>query len=525
MGVATRRAVLASMLAGGSGASVLAGWPASARQATPEPVRPNIVVIQVDDLDSALFADVLPDLPAISSLVATGTSFDRYFVSTPLCGPSRATLLRGQYAHNTGVLWNRGEEGGSGGFEAFHRLGLESSTIATWLQDAGYRTGLVGKYLNNYPMGAEEGFTPPGWDRWVVHASESREIFYYDYVLNIDGETVTYGDAPEDYSTDVIAGFTDRFIREGAEGSAPFFLLTTPYAPHDPADYPDRHASRFGDVPLPRGESWNEEDVSDKPEWVRQLPAIDDAVAAQVAANYTDRLRSMLAIDDLVATVLLALDETGQRENTCIVFTSDNGFHFGEHRIRFGKVTPYDESTRVPLVMAGPGIAAGARATALASNVDLAPTFAEWAGVAVPEFVDGRPLAATAREGMVPDVDAWRSWVLLEQFEVIEDRDRGTPEPKSKTPKRPRARATPDVPIRFTQADVPPFVALRGDESLYVEYASGEREYYELTVDPLALENRYDALPPERVASLSAILAELAACAGETCRVGDAMKV
>lgn len=528
LGVTTRRAVLAAIMAGGVGLPDRGAGAVLAQEGTPGASRSNVVVVQVDDLDAALFAAALPDLPVISSLVADGTVFNRYFVSTPLCSPSRASLLRGQYAHNTGVLWNRGEEGGSGGFEAFHRLGLEDSTLATWLRGAGYRTGLIGKYLNNYPMGAEPGFVPPGWDTWAVHASDSREAFYYDYELNQNGEIITYGSAEEDYSTDVIAALSEAFIRESAEAGAPFFLLATPYAPHDPAEYAPRHADRFNDRDPARAPSWNEEDVSDKPEWVRNLPVIDGETAARVDEGYRNRLRSMLAVDDLVATLLSALEDTAQRANTVFIFTSDNGFHFGEHRVKFGKVTPYDESTRVPLVMAGPGIASGASVDVLAVNADLAPTIASWTGVAAPDFVDGRSLAGIA-SGTTPD--AWRNWVLLQQFEQIDERGRATPEPKRKPVKHKPLRgtpeaesvvaATPNAPERMIQADLPPFAALRGMDVLYVEYQSGEREYYDLAADPFALENMFDSLTQDRSDALAVALAEFATCTGDLCRTAD----
>lgn len=524
------------MLKGLAAAAALAGVPvppaARARQATPGPNRPNVVVIQVDDLDAGLLATALPGLPAISGLVAGGASFGRYFVSTPLCSPSRVTLLRGQYAHNTGVLWNRGEEEGQGGFEAFHRLGLEENTLATWLQDGGYRTGLFGKYLNNYPLGAEPEYVPPGWDDWAVHVSDEREAFYFDYTLNVNGEVVAFGSSPEDYSTDVIAGFAGQFVRDAAAAGQPFFLLATPYAPHDPSTFAPRHADRFPDAAAPETASWNEEDVSDKPDWVRRLPPVGEADEAEIAAGYRDRLRSLLAVDDLVAGLLAALDETGQRTSTYLMFTSDNGFHFGEHRVKFGKVTPYDESTRVPLVIAGPGVAAGASIGAIAGNVDLAPTIAEWAGVAVPAFVDGRSLAGLAAGA---DPETWRSWALLQQFEQIDERVRATPVPKDKPPKRKPSRATatptpaptptpaaPAAPARMIQADLPPFAALRGADVLYVEYETGEREYYDLGSDPAALDNLAATADPRRMEELGAALASLVTCAAAQCREADA---
>lgn len=509
--------------------------------APPAGAPPNVVVVMLDDLDSTLFADALPSLPAISAVKARGASFDRYFATTPLCCPSRASFLRGQYPQNHGVLWNRGDPDGNGGFEAFHRLGRESSTLATWLHDAGYRTGLLGKYLNAYPMGAPADWVPPGWDRWAAHPAERREVFYTDYQLNEDGVLFSYGDAPEDYSTDVLARMATAFVRERADDGRPFFLFVAPYAPHDPATPADRHAGAFADVQPPRSPAWNENDVSDKPEWVQALPPIPPTEQALIDEGYRSRMRTLLAVDELVAGVDAALAETGAAENTVVVIVSDNGFHFGEHRVAWGKVTPYDESTRVPLIVAGPGIAPGSTVDRLAINVDLAPTIAGLAGIETPAFVDGRSLIPVLHGEAPAD---WRDLVLLRQFEDVSERparsrraaragerERATANPSEGQPPAEMGGAavstggesTPAAGERrrFTQATLPPFAALRGEDYLYVEYATGEREYYDLVTDPAALDNRAGELPGERVQALSARLAALANCAGAGCRSAE----
>jgi N-acetylglucosamine-6-sulfatase len=484
-----------------------------------EAPQPNFVIVLVDDLDTGLFEQAIEDLPAIRSLRDSGVNFTRFFSPTPLCSPARASLLRGQYAHNTGVLWNRGQAGGSGGFEAFHRMGREESTIATWLQDGGYRTGLVGKYLNSYPMGADPRHIPPGWDYWVSHPAEMRELFYFNYTMNENGEIVEYQSDPEDYSTDVIARHCLSFIEEAVESDQPFFLLATPYAPHDPAQPAIRHEAATVSGSLPQTPSLNEEDVTDKPEWLRDLPLVTDEEFGRITANYQQRIRTLLAVDELVGLIVQTLGERGQLDNTFVVFLSDNGFHYGEHRVKFGKVTPYDEATRIPLIISGPGVPAGVAVDSLAAMIDIAPTIGELAGLAVPEWVDGNSLVADLRgEGT-----EGRAWVLLEQFEVIAERTRGSDRerPQRKRPVRgtpmPMADATP-TPARFIQANVPPFVALRGEDTLYVEYATGERELYDLDVDPYALENIADDVDEARVADLSRIVMELADCTGERCR-------
>ena len=488
----------------------------ASRASTPTPVtdRPNIVVILLDDLDWAVFDAAINALPAVQNLQARGTTFDQYYVTTPLCCPSRSSLLRGQYAHNHGVLWNRGEPGGNGGFEAFHRLGRETDTVATALHDAGYRTGLFGKYLNGYPMSMPDTYVPPGWDDWAVHTASERDAFYLDYDLNVNGTVVSYGSAPEDYSTDVLRDFGAAFIRS-TPAEQPLFLMLAPYAPHAPSMSAVRHADVVANAEFRRAPSFNESDVSDKPEWVRNLPPIDAAITAEIDADVANRVASLMAIDDMVAEVSAALEESGRGESTYVVFLSDNGFHFGEHRVPFGKVTPYGESTRVPMIVVGPGVPAGSHNSAIVANIDLFPTFLRWAGVtSSPEFVDGRDVAGVINL----TEDPTRQRILLEQFEDVANRASRAAKP-SKPEKKPKVRTpTPTTTASLSQAILPPFRALRDASSLFVVYETGELEYYDLVSDPYAMNNLAGAMDPGFINGHLAPADALGKCVGETCR-------
>ena len=349
--------------------------------------RPNIIFINTDDLDMAS----LPTMPKLKSLLADqGTTCTNFFANVSLCCPSRSTFLRGQYASHTQVLTNGGN---NGGYERAHAVGIENSTVATWLQAAGYHTGLIGKYLNGYgaaKSAAPDTYIPPGWSEWY---GATGGVEYFNYALNENGKIVKYGNSPQDYQTDVVSGKATDFITRAAGSPAPFFLYIAPKAPHGPATPAPKYANAFPDAKAPRPPSYNEQDVSDKPQWVQHLPLLSDKEQAQIDQDYRKRIQTMQSVEDLIENVINTLRTTGRLDNTYIVFSSDNGFMLGEHRDPSGKQVPYEESFRLPLIVRGPGIAAGKTMDQIVGNVDFAPTFAQWGGASVPDFVDGRSFA------------------------------------------------------------------------------------------------------------------------------------
>jgi N-acetylglucosamine-6-sulfatase len=482
--------------------------PAASSAALPR--RPNIVLVVTDDQD-ARAVEAMPTVMAL--LHEQGVRFTHFFASTPLCCPARVSLLRGQYAHNHGVLGNGGP---NGGFATFRRLGGEDSTVATWLHDAGYRTALLGKYLNGYPEDTDPTYVPPGWDEWDALAVEAPAGGgYVDYELNENGRRVAYGHDAADYSTDVLAAKATDFIARTTAADQPFFLYLAPFAPHDPRIPAPRHGQAFAEAWAPRSAAFNEADVSDKPGWVRDRPVLSDEQVAEIDARYRDRLRTLLAVDEMVATLVETLEATGELENTYLFFTSDNGFHLGEHRLPIGKETPYEAAVRVPLLVRGPGVPAGIAVDSLALNVDLAPTLAELAGVPVPPFVDGRSLVPLLR-GSPPT--GWRQAVLLEFFGVIRDGGLGTP---SVAPAVRDATPVPeeDGEVALLGPRAPPYRALRTPGLLYIEYAGEVRELYDLRADPQELENLAGRADSALLTRLSARLAELRGCVAATCRV------
>jgi len=474
--------LLVAALAGTAG---LVPDPADAAR---DAAKPGIVLILTDDEDVAIH-EFMPKTRAL--LERRGVRFENFFASYPFCCPSRASILRGQYAHNTQVV---GNELPYGGFEKLRERGLEQSTIATWLQAAGYHTALVGKYINRYVP--ETGGIPPGWSEWYVGGNAHPS---YDYTLNENGRIVAYGREPEDYLNDVLTRKAVGLIEAAARREQPLFLYVSTYTPHSPATSPPRHKDLFVDAELPRPPAFDEADVSDKPAVIRAFPRLDGPALAWLEDEYRRRVRSLQAIDDMVEAIVGALERAGTLDSTYVVYTSDNGFHMGEHRLIAGKDTPYEEDIRVPTIMRGPGVPEGARIDAMALNIDLAPTFAAIAGVEPPGFVDGRSLLPLLDDPPRP----WRQSFLIERRQLEEQF-------VDLAERQGVSAAELDRHAYFD--------GLRTARWTYVEYGSGERELYDLAADPHQLDNVVDRADPDLLAALSWRLAELAGCAGQSCR-------
>ncbi|MEK0081909.1 sulfatase [Benzoatithermus flavus] len=437
--------------------------------------RPNIVLILSDDEDLASHAY----MPKTRALVEEqGVSFGNFFVSYSFCCPSRATILRGQYPHNHRI---EGNEWPTGGFEKFRALGHESSTIATWLHAAGYRTALLGKYLNGYLPERHE--PAPGWDEWFVTGGTFSN---YNYTINHNGELIRHGNAPEDYLTDVLGTEAVGIIERAAAHEQPLFMIVAPYNPHSPATPAPRHEGLFADVAMPKPPSFDEPDVGDKPAAIRKTPRLAEWQKKAIEEHYRDRLRSLQSVDDTVERIVKALEATGQIGRTYLVYSSDNGFHMGQHRLFVGKTTAYEEDIRAPLIVRGPGVPAGEKRDQLVLNNDLAPTFAAMAGVEPPGFVDGRSFLPLLHDGKLP----WRRSFLIERREMETHEITG-----------------PAI-----------FDAIRTADSILIRYGTGETEYYDLNRDPFELVNRIDQVDPALLNSLTRRLAELTSCASYNCQ-------
>jgi N-acetylglucosamine-6-sulfatase len=454
----------------------------------PQPLRPNILFILTDDqrwdttdgTHGLGGADVMPRTRA--ELVDSGIEFTNGFMTTPLCCPSRSSILTGSYAHRTGVYKNGGNNGGADDF-------ADAQSIAVWLHDAGYRTSLIGKYLNGYQalwnINTEPPYVPPGWSTW----QGLRKVSYFDEIfVEPDGmggyTTVQYGSSDADYVTDVMREKAKDFISEAVAASQPFFLYLSFKAPHLPQIPAPRHDGLFQGIPPWRPPSYNEADVSDKPQWVQNLAPQDSADLDQIRI---DQLEMLQAVDEAIGGnpaygivgIMEHLRALGIADDTIVVFFSDNGWFWGEHRLR-AKNNPYEEAIRSPMFVRYPKLAPLPRTDdRFALNIDLAPTFAELAGVGVPIAHDGVSLVRVL-DGTAP---SWRTDFLAEAW------------PAS----HPWALVR-EARWKYTELPVTP-----GDPA-----TAFETELYDLLNDPYELTNvASDPANAPRVAAMAARLRQL----------------
>ena len=401
---------------------------------------PNVVLILTDDQRW----DTVSAMPTvISELAGHGISFERGYVSNPLCCPSRASILTGRYSHSNGVYTNKNGQP-HGGFRAFD----DRSTVATWLDEAGYRTAMLGKYFNGY----EGPYVPPGWDRWFATYVNGA---FYDYLATDDGVVRTYGSDAADYGTTVLATEAVRFI-ESTPLDTPLFLYFAPHAPHEPAMAAPGDRRAYTDLGAWRPPNYDEADVSDKPAYIRDQPRMDAVASARIDEFRRSQHASLLAVDRAVGTIVDALEQTERLSNTLIVYTSDNGMLWGEHRWAT-KLVPYEESIHVPFIVRfDPMIGSPRGDEHLVVNIDLAPTIADVAGASAPG-ADGQSLVPLF--GSVPG--PWRSEFLLEH-------------------------------MQHSDGGVPTYCGVHSDRYVYVRYRTDEEELYDLERDPTELANRVE---------------------------------
>jgi len=468
---------MAALVAGIAAVAALNGAEGQA-QSSPA-LRPNVVMIMTDDQT----LESMRVMPNVKTLLADqGVTFDNNFVSYSLCCPSRATYLTGQYAHNHGVWGNSAPNGG------YYKLD-STNTLPVWLNRAGYQTMHIGKYLNGYgTRNARE--VPPGWGLWYGSVDPTT-YRYYNYTLNENGTTVNYGTGTANYQTDVYARKAVSLIAAQAVDPRPFFLSVAFLAPHSggPRDPDDpagqatpspapRHRNLFRTQPLPVPPSFNEADVSDKPAAIRNRPLLTTARINRIRENYQQRLESLLAVDEAVAQIVNQLAAIGKLDQTYIIFTSDNGFMHGEHRVPQGKVVLYEPSIRVPLIIRGPNLPAGVHRSQFVENIDLAPTIVDLTDAQPGRVMDGKSVIPFAKD---PILHSGRDLLL----------------------------------------ETPTYAAIRTPNWLYAEHVTGEKELYNLARDRDELNSLHNDLGLTATrTNLAMRLARLRGCSGVTCRRG-----
>jgi len=464
---------------------------------TPVPAsatRPNIVFVLTDDLSWNL----IKYMPHVKALQQQGMTFSNYTVTDSLCCPSRASIFSGKFPHSTHVVGNILP---TGGFAKFHRLGEEKSTFATSLYKAGYNTAFMGKYLNEYRPNprptnkaafAKGAWVPPGWTTWDAAGNGYPE---YQYDITSGHSWTHYGDSPQDYLTTVLQERAVKFLHANAHSSRPFMLEMATFAPHFPYTPAPQDVGTFPGIQAPHTPAY---DVlpHPTPKWLRNLPPMSPIDQRYVRHWWQLRVESVQAVDRMIGALERTLAVDGQAHNTVFVFSSDNGYHLGEYRLRSGKQTAFDTDIRVPLVVAGPGIPANTVNTDMAENIDLRPTFEQLGGATTPAGVEGRSLVPLLHGAHVP----WRTYALIEHhFD-------------------PRQYADPDKQDIFKSPVPPTYNAIRTSNFIYVRYIDGEREYYNLLKDPYELHNLGPSLPSARRAALDKIMNTLIAChSGSQC--------
>jgi N-acetylglucosamine-6-sulfatase len=454
------------------------------------PARPNIVFVLTDDLSMNL----IQYMPHVRALQRTGTTFGNYTVTDSLCCPSRSSILAGKFPHNTGVFTNGGQDGG---FHLFQSRGEEKDTFATGLQKAGYRTAMMGKYLNGYLPGATvdgaSTYVPPGWDEWDVTGNGYPE---YNYTLNQNHTLVRHGHAPKDYLTRVLTARGTSFIERSAAADRPFLLEIASFTPHGPFTPDPRDAAAFPGLKAPRTKAFDTL-PTEAPPWLARREPLTAPEKKQIDTVFRKRVQDVQSIDRMIGDLQKSLGKAGVAGDTHIVFSSDNGFHLGEYRLNPGKMTAFDTDVRVPLIVSGPGVRRDRVVAEPAMNVDLAPTFEALGGVTAAEDVDGRSLVPLLRGAPAPD---WRTASLIEHHGPDTD------------------TTDPDHPAK-NSGNPPSYEALRTARATYVEYADGSKEYYDRGTDPQQVHNVVASLPASTRAALHERLARMSTCQGATaCR-------
>ncbi|MFO0960843.1 MAG: sulfatase [Isosphaeraceae bacterium] len=423
--------------------------------------RPNIVLLLLDDQDA--YSPMWEAMPVAASLARDrGLTFGNAFAPTPICTPARVTLISGKLAHNTGVYTIAGPTGG------WRYPANSTQSFATVLDNLGYTNALIGKGWGFVGL-------PPGFDySCILHGDRMYEGYGYDVAeQHRGGAGGSY--SPGSYVTDFLADRAAAFLRDQGRSDQPFFLYVAPTAPHLPLDPAPRHqayANKRWKNAIPKKPNFNERDVSDKSDWLRTSAAVRSAAVPYAQGEFARRMGCLMAVDEMVARIRNILVAQGKWDRTVLIITSDNGYNLGSHRL-IHKMAPYEESVRVPLVIAGGGIPRG-EIDRIVGLHDIGPTLITLAGSgAWPIYMDGKSLMPFLRQGSDEDIP-WRDALALEY-------NGGGVHPGY----NPGGPMGPGYSM-----DIPTYRAIRTDTEKYIRYASGEEELYDLRSDPFELNNR-----------------------------------
>jgi arylsulfatase A-like enzyme len=453
---------------------------APARTGAAVAARPNIIVILTDDQESSSL-QYMPN--TLSLLVAKGASFNHFFLNDPICCPSRSTIFLGEYRQN-----HRLETDPDGCGFRFFADGNHRRALGKLFKDAGYRTSYLGKFLNSHDAYLERVDAAGGDDHLLLGWDDYHLVIkrgFYGFSLHENGRIREVPAEGGEYQTDLLSRLAVQFITGSVAEQSPFLVFIAPEAPHEPATPALRHRETFPDAQAPRIPSFNQANVSSQPS-LRASPPLTPEDVVAIDERYRRQLQSLQAVDEMVRDLVQQLEVLGQLDHTFIFYLSDNGMHYGDHRLLRGKGTPFEASVRVPLIIRGPGVEPNRVITYLASNADILPTLLEIAGVPPSKQVDGRSLSPFFR-GELRGIP-WRNALALESRH--ENRNQG----------------------------VPRFGAIRTWRYNWIEYEDGSRELYDLILDPHETAN-VDVPANAGIASgLSGWLHDLLGCSGVGCR-------
>ena len=343
---------------------------------------PNVVLLLTDDQDLMLGGNT--PMPYTRELMDGGARLNNFFVNTPVCCPSRTTLLTGKYPHN----WHT-TQGGCMHMNVTNPV-FERNTIGVFMQDLGYVTGMFGKFLNPNGMRSYCNISDPqplpGFHDFLAMCNDNR---YYKNLFTLNGQIISTGTDPEDYLTSVIGNQTMAFLKGVLNDTKPFFAYIAPHAPHVPATPAPWYASEFSGLKAPRTPNYNFS-AHDHHYVIRSQDGLTATVEQEVDELFENRWRTLLSVDDITRELVPFLEEHGQLDNTYIIHTSDHGFQLGQFRLPSCKLQPYEHDIRVPFSIRGPGIPAGYNFEFLAGMVDLAPTLLSLSGGSTPQTMDGK---------------------------------------------------------------------------------------------------------------------------------------